>query len=39
MSRALVFTFLVLVTTFAVAAWISASPRLNVQTIEANAGG
>jgi len=38
MGRALVFTFLALAVTFAVAAWIADSPRLDVQTIKANAG-
>jgi hypothetical protein len=38
MGRGLVFTFLALAVTFAVAAWIGDSPRLDVRTIEANAG-
>jgi hypothetical protein len=38
MGRGLVFTFLALALTLAVAAWIGDGPRLVVQTIEANAG-
>jgi len=38
MGRGLVFTFLALAVTFAVAAWIGGSTHLDVRTVEANAG-